>query len=151
MVVYRLMSLFLFLGFINSLTAQNTTLNSQVTAPSTWLVDGVQDGSKAIITWSLSEAKNVDYFVVEKFETTKQVYETVGVVKIQGETQDKVFQRFSVTDNAPKKGVITYRVSMILNNHTPPQYATPIKMDFSPVKTYTISTNEYVAKTFRPE
>ncbi|KAI9549703.1 hypothetical protein GHT06_007389 [Daphnia sinensis] len=122
----------------------NSLLTTGVMALSNNLVfsaEGRQEGAKAVINWVANTSKNIDYFVVEKLDENKQMFEPFETVNVKSLTSSTGAQYYSITDNTPKNDVVIYRVAMVLNDKTPPQYSGAIRLDFSHLSAYTIYPN----------
>lgn len=122
----------------------NSLLTTGVMALSNNLVfsaEGRQEGAKAIINWVANTSKNIDYFVVEKLDANKQIFEPFETVNVKPLTSSTGAQYYSIIDNTPKNDVVTYRVALVLNDKTPPQYSAAIRLDFSHLSAYTMYPN----------
>ena len=131
-----------------SLTPLLTTGALNLQNKAIFTASGRQDGQKAIINWVSNVNKNVDYYVVEKLEADKPSFERLDIVNAQYSNQDNALQYYTITDNAPKKEVIQYRVGMVVNGQTTPlqgstnvQYLEPIALDFSQFVDYAVYPN----------
>jgi Chitobiase/beta-hexosaminidase C-terminal domain/Secretion system C-terminal sorting domain/PA14 domain/Fn3 associated/CotH kinase protein len=109
--------------------------------------EGQQEGQKGIIHWVSSANRQADYYVVEKLEADKANFEKLEIVNAQYSNQSNALQYYTITDNAPKKGVVLYRVGVVLEGQATPQYLEPISLNFSQFADYAVYPNpatEYV-------
>lgn len=116
-----------------------TVLNSS--SRLVFTAQGRQELDNAVITWVSNANKQADYYVVEKMDAAKQTFEKLAIVNAQYSTQDAGFQYYTFTDDTPKKDTVTYRVGMVLDNNSTPQYAAPITLNFRQFMDYVIYPN----------
>ncbi len=102
---------------------------------------GHQEGQKAIINWVSNTNKQADYYVVEKLEADKTNFEQLEIVNAQYSNQSNALKYYTITDNAPKKGNVLYRVGVVLEGQAAPQYLEPISLNFSQFVDYAVYPN----------
>jgi hypothetical protein len=108
-------------------------------------VEGYQEGQKAVINWVSNANKKADYYIVEKKVGDTPNFEPFQYINAQYALENNALHHYTLADNAPEKGKITYRVAMILDGR-PPQYSDPISLDFSHFSDFVVYPNPATEK-----
>jgi hypothetical protein len=92
--------------------------------------DMYKDGQKAVINWITNANHKADYYVIEKMELDKGVFETVETVDAEY-TKTEVLHTYTFTDKNPARAEMLYRVGMVKVDNSQIEYTNPVLLDFS--------------------
>jgi PA14 domain/Ricin-type beta-trefoil lectin domain-like/Secretion system C-terminal sorting domain len=101
--------------------------------------EGYREGRKGIITW-VSNASDADYFNVEKLNKNGD-FEILDVVNAKPVTEFADKNYYSFTDNQTNDGENIYRVTLIIDSDTPPQYSNLVTLNFRTLNDFVLYPN----------
>jgi glucose/arabinose dehydrogenase len=107
--------------------------------------DGYREGRKGIVTW-VSNASDADYFMVEKLDKNGD-FATLDVVNAKPVNEFSEKNYYSFADNQTSDGENVYRVTLVTDDNTPPQYSNLVNLNFKAMADFTLFPNpssEYV-------